>query len=84
MSKQVACPKCGVILKVIETEVQSDGYSSPIVFSCAYCGHFLGIAPYVCDVESQVADIHSAVSRLHADVGRLLAALPAKKAKKSK
>jgi hypothetical protein len=85
MSKRaIICPGCGVPLKVIETEVDSGSFMRPTVFSCANCGHFLGISPYVGDAESQSADTHSAVLRLRDEVLKRLAALPVKKAKKSK
>ena len=73
-----------MILKVVETEVETDGFMNPTVFSCANCGQFLGIAPYICDVESQVADIYSEVAALHAKIAGLLPAASSKKAKKSK
>ena len=84
MKRPIICPSCHEHLKVIETEAQSEGFSEPIVFSCANCGHFLGISPYVLNYESQIANIDSDVSRLHKAVEKLLAALPSKKAKKSK
>jgi hypothetical protein len=85
MSKRpILCQGCGVILKVIETEVETDGFMKPTVFSCANCGQLLGIAPYACDIEGSVGDIHSAVSLLRQEIAALLPAASSKKTKKSK
>jgi hypothetical protein len=80
-NRPVLCPSCRRPLRVCESEVETDGFMKPSVFSCAGCGHFLGISPYVNDLESQVADIHSAVGALRAKIEKSSAAAPTKKKK---
>jgi hypothetical protein len=87
MSKRaILCPGCGVNLRVIETEVETDtgSFMQPTVFSCVNCGRFLGISSYVNDLESQVADIYSEVAGLRAMISKSPASAFSRRAKKSK
>jgi hypothetical protein len=82
MSKRdIFCPHCRARLKIVESEVETDGLIRPTVFSCSDCGHFLGISPDVAWLEPDHSSILSAIAALRADVAKLLAAGPPKKAK---
>ena len=80
MSKAPQCPKCGNILILVETEMSGES-GDTIVFTCKSCGHFLGIAPVVINIESQIQNIESDVEKLSQAVEKLTAALASQKGK---
>jgi len=81
MSKNTLCPKCAKVLIIEETEWVTGNYDTRVIFTCRSCGHFLGISPYVPEVETQLQNIESDVEKLQKTVEKLIAALPANKEK---